>query len=55
MSVEGTWQLVIDTPIGKQRTVVELSTKDGALHGVARDQRPVKRSSSPTLCWTATS
>jgi hypothetical protein len=39
MSVEGTWQLVIDTPIGKQQTIVELSAKDGALHGVARDQR----------------
>jgi hypothetical protein len=38
MSVEGTWNLVIDTPIGKQKAVVELSIKDGNLHGVARDQ-----------------
>jgi hypothetical protein len=38
-SAEGTWNLVIDTPIGKQRTVLELSTQDGVLVGVARDQR----------------
>ncbi len=39
MSVEGTWNLVIATPIGAQRIVLELSTTDGVLHGVARDQR----------------
>jgi hypothetical protein len=39
MSVEGTWQLVISTPIGKQHAALELSTQDGALHGVARDQK----------------
>lgn len=39
MSVEGAWDLVIDTPIGRQRAVVELSTQDGVLHGVARDLR----------------
>jgi hypothetical protein len=38
MPVEGTWHLVISTPIGKQRADLELSTKDGALCGVARDQ-----------------
>lgn len=35
----GTWNLVIGTPIGKQRAVLELSTQDGALRGVARDER----------------
>jgi hypothetical protein len=39
ISAEGTWNLVIDTPIGKQRAVVELSTQDGVLRGVVRDQR----------------
>jgi hypothetical protein len=36
---QGIWDLVIDTPIGKQRVTLELSTRDGLLHGVARDQR----------------
>jgi hypothetical protein len=39
VSVDGTWNLVIDTPIGKQRADLELSTVDGVLRGVARDQR----------------
>ncbi len=39
MSVEGTWNLVVDTPLGKQRAVLELSTHDGVLRGVARDER----------------
>lgn len=39
MTVEGTWDLVIDTPIGKQRTVLTLSTEDGVLRGVMRDRR----------------
>jgi hypothetical protein len=39
MSVDGTWQLVISTPIGKQHAALELSTQDGVLHGVARDQQ----------------
>ncbi|OLB78752.1 MAG: hypothetical protein AUI14_12370 [Actinobacteria bacterium 13_2_20CM_2_71_6] len=39
MSVEGSWNVVIDSPIGKQRAAVELSTMDGVLHGIARDQR----------------
>ena len=38
-SAEGTWNLVIDTPIGKQRATLQLSTQDGVLRGVARDQR----------------
>jgi hypothetical protein len=36
MSVEGLWTLVIATPIGKQVAELELSTKEGTLHGVAR-------------------
>ena len=39
MSVEGTWNLVIDTPIGKQQATLKLSTQDGVLHGMARDER----------------
>ncbi|HEX4360256.1 MAG TPA: DJ-1/PfpI family protein [Pseudonocardia sp.] len=37
--VDGTWDLVIETPIGTQRATVELSTADGVLRGVARDPR----------------
>ncbi|MGN5633907.1 hypothetical protein [Streptomyces sp. AC154] len=35
MSVEGTWNLSISTPIGKMKAVVELRRQDGALTGVA--------------------
>lgn len=35
MSVEGTWDLSISTPIGKIKAVVELLRRDGALAGVA--------------------
>ncbi|NUK08770.1 hypothetical protein HRW18_12250 [Streptomyces lunaelactis] len=35
MSVEGTWNVVIATPIGKQHAVLRLFTEDGALRGVA--------------------
>jgi hypothetical protein len=38
-SAAGTWDLVIDTPIGRQHATLELSTQDGVLRGVARDQR----------------
>jgi hypothetical protein len=37
--VAGTWDLVISTPIGKQRAVLELSDQHGVLRGVARDKR----------------
>ncbi|HEX6345224.1 hypothetical protein [Umezawaea sp.] len=37
MSVDGTWDLVVETPIGRQRATLELSTRDGVLRGVARD------------------
>ena len=39
VSVDGTWNLVIDTPIGKQRAELRLSVVDGVLRGVACDQR----------------
>ncbi|MEU1625538.1 hypothetical protein ABZ746_09455 [Streptomyces sp. NPDC020096] len=35
MSVEGTWDLSISTPIGKIKAVVELRRQDGVLTGVA--------------------
>jgi hypothetical protein len=35
MSVEGTWNLSISTPIGKINTVVALCEQDGILTGVA--------------------
>jgi hypothetical protein len=38
-SAEGTRNLVVDTPIGRQRATLTLSTQDGVLRGVARDQR----------------
>lgn len=39
MTVEGTWHLTIDTPIGRQCADLVLSTVDGSLRGVARDPR----------------
>jgi hypothetical protein len=38
MSVTGTWNVVTDTPVGKQTIVVELSEEDEALRGVAKDR-----------------
>ncbi|MET9600752.1 hypothetical protein [Streptomyces sp. NPDC006459] len=35
MSVEGTWNLDLATPIGRQRAVLRLFTHHGELHGVA--------------------
>jgi hypothetical protein len=35
MSVDGTWNLSISTPIGKIKAVVELRERDGRLTGVA--------------------
>lgn len=35
MSVEGTWDLTISTPIGRIRAVVELRREDGVLTGSA--------------------
>ncbi|MCX4776460.1 hypothetical protein [Streptomyces sp. NBC_01264] len=36
MSVEGTWDLTVSTPIGRISAVVELLRRDGVLTGVAR-------------------
>lgn len=36
MSVEGTWDLTMSTPIGKMKAVVELRRRDGVLTGIAR-------------------
>lgn len=38
MSVAGTWNIVTDTPVGKQATVLELSETGAGLSGVARDR-----------------
>ncbi|MFH8738744.1 MULTISPECIES: hypothetical protein [unclassified Streptomyces] len=35
MSVEGTWDLSVSTPIGKIKAVVELLRQDGVLSGAA--------------------
>ncbi|MFI0710473.1 hypothetical protein ACH4SK_07405 [Streptomyces inhibens] len=35
MSVEGTWNIVIATPVGQQQAVLRLFNEDGALRGVA--------------------
>jgi len=39
MTVDGTWNLDIVTPLGMQRAVLELSTTKGALRGVARGEK----------------
>ncbi|AII06251.1 hypothetical protein C8E05_3031 [Rhodococcus wratislaviensis] len=36
MSVDGTWNVVIATPIGKQRVELTFVTQDGELRGTAR-------------------
>ncbi|MFE4258506.1 hypothetical protein [Streptomyces sp. NPDC056883] len=36
MSVEGTWDLTVSTPIGRINAVVELLRQDGVLTGIAR-------------------
>jgi hypothetical protein len=33
MSIDGTWNLTLDTPIGKQETTLEAKTAGGALTG----------------------
>jgi hypothetical protein len=38
MSVAGTWNVVTDTPVGKQTIVVELAGTDDALRGAAKDR-----------------
>lgn len=36
MSVEGTWDLSISTPIGTFKTVADLKSRGGTLTGIAR-------------------
>ncbi|MER7927320.1 hypothetical protein ABTY96_29905 [Streptomyces sp. NPDC096057] len=36
MSVSGTWDLSVSTPIGKIKVVIELHEREGVLTGVAR-------------------
>ncbi|MEE1939892.1 hypothetical protein V1L54_10815 [Streptomyces sp. TRM 70361] len=36
MSVEGTWDLSVATPVGRIKAVLELLRRDGALTGTAR-------------------
>ncbi|MET1072833.1 MAG: hypothetical protein ABWY11_09340 [Umezawaea sp.] len=38
-SAEGDWELVVDTPIGKQHALLVLSAEDGVPSGVVRDRR----------------
>jgi hypothetical protein len=38
-TVAGTWQLVIDTPVGKQYAVLELTQANGSLQGIATDEK----------------
>jgi hypothetical protein len=38
MSVAGTWNVVTDTPVGKQTIIVELSGDEQALSGTAKDR-----------------
>ncbi|GIF96147.1 hypothetical protein [Catellatospora citrea] len=37
--VEGTWELAILTPLGRQHTVLTLTRRDGRLTGTMRDVR----------------
>ncbi|MFI9616485.1 hypothetical protein ACIHCM_33190 [Streptomyces sp. NPDC052023] len=38
MTVEGTWEISIATPMGKQQAVLELTSEDGVLQGHAKGQ-----------------
>lgn len=58
MTAEGTWILTINTPVGKQHPVVEITSADDGLHGISRD--PADNSETPlddlaldgiTLTW----
>jgi hypothetical protein len=35
MSIDGTWEITIDTPMGKQQTTLELTSDGSALSGTA--------------------
>ncbi len=45
----GTWDLVISTPLGKQRVVLELTDVGGVLHGVVRGDAEEVPLVAPTL------
>jgi hypothetical protein len=56
MSIEGTWELTIATPIGRIRPVIELSRTDGQLIGIAHglgEQVPLQNLAleGETLTW----
>jgi hypothetical protein len=57
MSVEGTWDLSIATPIGTLAAVVELRDEQGALTGVARGAgeevplRDLRRADGGRVTW----
>lgn len=61
MSVAGTWNVVTETPVGKQTTEVELSEDGSGLAGVARDRWHAEdlvlkdvRYDGGTLSWAMT-
>ncbi|PQP26611.1 hypothetical protein [Rhodococcus opacus] len=49
MSVDGTWNVVIATPIGKQRVKLTFVTQDGELRGAARGAAEEVPLTDPTL------
>lgn len=57
MSFDGTWNITIATPIGKQSVVLEISTQDGNVRGTARQGEEVVPFLDPVvdgsrLTWT---
>jgi hypothetical protein len=57
MIFDGTWNITIATPIGKQSVVLDISTKDGNLRGTARQGEEVVPFIDPVadgnrLTWT---
>lgn len=57
MIFDGTWNIVIATPIGKQSVVLDISTRDGTVQGTARQGEEVVPLLDPVidgqrLCWT---
>lgn len=57
MIFDGTWNVIIATPIGKQSVVLEISTHEGNVRGVARQGEQVVQLVDPVvdgdrLTWT---
>jgi hypothetical protein len=57
MIFDGTWNITIATPIGKQSVVLEISTHDGNVRGTARQGEEVVPFIDPVvdgdrLTWT---